>query len=278
MLRILRIRDVWSKCHSTRLYTQKLSGDIGADLRKAIEKMPRIRPSDQPPKVWQLIEKVDKDGKPMKFTIQEIPENRYEDAVQHMCKYFLADEPTCQCHNAKDDPVFVQDISSIWRLIIVEGISIAAFIDNPKGGKPIIAGMNALGVDDKNQKDSISDFQFKSERCKTTFDIIGKATKVVYERYGVDKYLYAIGLSVDPNYRGYGLGKEILKLRDRVGPMYGIPATATAFTSIISQKSAAGAGFEEFSSTNFTDIVDKNGKEIYPGINSKTFKIMGKRL
>jgi len=59
--------------------------------------MQRIRPSSQPPKVWQVIEKTDKDGKPMKFTIQEIPEDRYEDAVEHMCTFFLADEPTCQC-------------------------------------------------------------------------------------------------------------------------------------------------------------------------------------
>lgn len=60
--------------------------------------------------------------------------------------------------------------------------------------------------------------------------------------------------------------------------MYGIPATATAFTSIISQKSAAGAGFEEFLTTNFADLIDKNGKEYFPGIKSKAFKIMGKRL
>jgi len=61
--------------------------------------------------------------------------------------------------DAKNDPLFVHDVSTIWRLILAEGISIAAFIDNPNGGKPIIAGMNALGVDVKNQKDSISSYQ-----------------------------------------------------------------------------------------------------------------------
>jgi len=59
--------------------------------------MPRIKPLGQPPKVWKLIEKMDKDGKLIKFTIQEIPEDRYEDTVQHMCTYFLADEPLCNC-------------------------------------------------------------------------------------------------------------------------------------------------------------------------------------
>ncbi|KAL6433283.1 hypothetical protein ACFW04_006463 [Cataglyphis niger] len=278
MLRIFRFRDVWTKCYSTRTYAQKISGEVEFDLKKAMEKLPPVKPPGQPPKIWKSIEKVTKDGKPMKFTIQEIPEDRYEDAVQHMCTYFLADEPTCQCLNSKDDPVFVQDISTIWRLILVEGISIAAFTENPNGGKPIIAGMNALGIDFKDHKDSISEYKFKSENCKNTFAIISDATKIVYERYGVDKYLYAIGLSVDPAYRGYGLGKDILKIRDLIGREYNIPATATVFTSIISQKSAKGAGFELLMAKDFVDIVDENGKEYFPGIKSKTFEVMGKRL
>ncbi|XP_024867002.1 uncharacterized protein LOC112451574 isoform X2 [Temnothorax curvispinosus] len=145
---------------------------IGADLQKKIDKMPRIRPSNQPPKVWKLVEKTDKNGKPMKFTIQEIPEDRYEDAVQHMCTYFLADEPTCHCLNAKDDPVFVRDASTIWRLLLAEGISIAAFTDNPNGGKPIIAGMNALGIGSKSEKDSISGYEVSSIKfCKFDYSV-----------------------------------------------------------------------------------------------------------
>ncbi|XP_071581380.1 uncharacterized protein [Temnothorax nylanderi] len=239
--------------------------------------MPRVKPSGQPPKVWKVIEKTDKDGKPMKFTIQEIPEDRYEDAVQHMCTYFLADEPMCKCLNAKNDPSIVQDERMIVRKLLAEGISIAAFIDNPNGGKPIIAGMNVLGIDNKNEKDY--NYEFKSENFKNTSGIVANATKVAYERYhGIDKFLYAVGLSVDPAYRGYGLGKDILKIRDLIGPMYGVPVTSQVFSSIFSQRPAAEAGFEEFSKTNFSNLVDKNGKEYFPGISSKEFKVMGKRL
>lgn len=105
MLRIFRFRDVWTKCYSTRTYVQK-SGEVEVDLKKAMEKLPRIKPPGQPPKIWKSIEKVTKDGKPMKFTIQEIPEDRYEDAVQHMCAYFLADEPTCQCLSKFHQDIF----------------------------------------------------------------------------------------------------------------------------------------------------------------------------
>jgi hypothetical protein len=40
----------------------------------------------------------------------------------------------------------VNDISTLWRILLAEGISVAAFVDNPVGGKPIIAGMNVLGI------------------------------------------------------------------------------------------------------------------------------------
>lgn len=52
----------------------------------------------------------------------------------------------------------MEDCSVIWRQIFKQGISIAAFADNPNGGKPIIAGMNALGVDFEKHKSSIDDF------------------------------------------------------------------------------------------------------------------------
>ncbi|XP_011704618.1 PREDICTED: uncharacterized protein LOC105459946 [Wasmannia auropunctata] len=237
-----------------------------------------FRPPGEPPKVWKHIEKTDKDGKLMKFTIQEIPEDRYDDAIEHMCTYFLADEPTCSCLNAKNDPLFIQDVITLWRLLLAQGISIAAFIDNPSGGEPIMAGMNILGVDAKSQEDKMSDFQFKSEKVKYIYEIMGGATKMTYEYYGIDKYLYAFGLSVDPVYRGYGLGKDILKIRYLIGPKYGLPATSTVFTSIISQRSAAGVGFEELLTKKYADFVDENGKEKFPGIKSKEFKVMAKRF
>lgn len=241
-----------------------------------MEKLLRIKPLGQPPKIWKSIEKVTKDGKTIKFTIQEIPEDRYENAIQHMCTYFLVDEPICHCLNAKDDSTLVQDMNVIWRLLLVQGISIAAFVDNPNGGKPIIAGMNILGVGFKDHKDSISKYQCKSQKGNM---IIRKCdTTIVYDYYGIDKYLYALGLSVDPVYRGYGLGRDILKIRDLIGREYNIPATATVFSSIISQKSARGAGFEVLMAKDYIDMVDENGKQYFPGIKFKTFEILGKRL
>ncbi|XP_011056693.1 PREDICTED: uncharacterized protein LOC105147407 isoform X2 [Acromyrmex echinatior] len=244
---------------------------------KETDKMMRVKSLGQSPKVLQMIEKKNKDGKLMKFTIQEIPEDRYEDAIHHMCTYFLVDEPTCQCLNAKNDPLFIQDITMLWRLLLAEDISVAAFVDNPNGGKSIIAGMTVLGIEVKNQKKKLSDYEFKSEKFKITYKLLS-LTNMIYEHYEVDKYITGFGVSVNPDYRRYGLGKELLKVRDFIGSTYGVPATVITFTSIISEKLIAGMEYEELFSKNFADIVDKDGKEYYPNINSKTYKIMGRRL
>lgn len=50
-----------------------------------------------PPKVWKVVEIKKKDAvAPIRFTIQEIPEDRYEEVAEYMCKYFIPDEPMCK--------------------------------------------------------------------------------------------------------------------------------------------------------------------------------------
>lgn len=50
-----------------------------------------------PLKVWNVVEgkKYTANGKSQQFSIQEIPEGRYEDALNLMCDVFLQDEAVC---------------------------------------------------------------------------------------------------------------------------------------------------------------------------------------
>lgn len=56
--------------------------------------------------------------------------------------------------------------------------------------------------------------------------------------------------------------------------------TVTTFTSPFSIKSAENAGFEYLIKKDYTEVVDDNGKEYFPGIQkfSKTLAVMAKRL
>lgn len=142
--------------------------------------------------------------------------------------------------------------------------------------------------------------------AKTLIDSVMKLSKEakVYEHYNTDGYMFAFGLSVDPSYRGFKLGGHILNvrwgnihiflyrrfcpekrkiiiflpLREQIGREYKIGVTSTMFTSAISQKLAARCGFEVLLAKDYDQILDEEGKEIFPGIKFKTFKVMGRRL
>ena len=50
------------------------------------------------PKVWRVMEgrKKTGDGKTVKFSIQEIPEDRHKDVLNFMSKFFIRDEVMCK--------------------------------------------------------------------------------------------------------------------------------------------------------------------------------------
>ncbi|XP_033335407.1 arylalkylamine N-acetyltransferase-like 2 [Megalopta genalis] len=231
--------------------------------------------------IWKVVEAKAKgsEGPPIKFTIQELPEDRYEEAVEHMCKYFIADEPMCNCWNGIEDPVYVQFFRNLWTETLKEGLTVAAFVDDPNGGKPILAGMNVLML---SCKDEDVDMTIAGESKKAgqlmvvLMDLMKKAN--IYEKYGVDRYMGAIGLSVHPSYRGAALGKHILDVRNDIGREYNMTVSATAFTSPISQKLAARCGFEDVYSKDYDDMHNEEGNKLFPGIKAKELKVMAKRL
>ena len=231
-------------------------------------------------KVWKVVESAKKGSNeaPIKFSIQEIPEDRYQDIIDHMSTYFIADEPICSCMNGKDDSEYVDSFKALWAEFLQQGLSVGAFVEDPKGGKPIIAGCNVLGLSFEGEK--IDYDSLKSNRGRDVMEVIIDFTKRanVFEKYGVDRYLTAIGLSVHPSYRGAALGAHILNARENIGREYNIPVTSTVFTSPISQKLAERCGHELLLAVDYDDIVNDEGKKIFPGIQVKTMKVMARRL
>lgn len=67
----------------------------------------------------------------------------------------------------------------------------------------------------------------------------------IFEKYGVDEFVGALGLVVNYNYRNRGIAIEMLKARKPLLESLGLQLTSTAFTGIGSQKAAKYAGYEE---------------------------------
>lgn len=56
------------------------------------------RPQDFPyPTVWQTFKDLDLDSdNEVEYCIQDLPETRFDDAINHMTEYYLPDEPVAQ--------------------------------------------------------------------------------------------------------------------------------------------------------------------------------------
>lgn len=70
----------------------------GGCYAKRVATAPDWKRPAGPLNVWRTIEGEERNtGARLRFSIQQLPEARYEEAVTHMCDYFIADEATCKC-------------------------------------------------------------------------------------------------------------------------------------------------------------------------------------
>lgn len=54
--------------------------------------------------------------------------------------------------DGKDDPEYVDTFKDLWVEFLQQGLSVGAFVEDPNGGKPILAGCNVLGLTFEGEK------------------------------------------------------------------------------------------------------------------------------
>ncbi|XP_063244076.1 uncharacterized protein LOC134543154 [Bacillus rossius redtenbacheri] len=236
------------------------------------------RPDSVPhPKVWRrAVGRKPVDGKVPSFVIQDVPEDREEELVDFMEEHFMHNEPLCKCLNINSDSASVKDLRGLWEEMLAQRIAVVAFLEDD-GPRPRIAGANMLGVVTRAEK-SVK-HEYEGVVMKSVVKLLDDLDSLAdpFEKYGVEEYIAAMGLSVAKEFQGQGLGKEILKARFDVGRAVGVKLTVTAFTAIESQVLATREGFEKLARIDYKDYrVD--GNEVFPGITSKCVILMAKRI
>lgn len=233
------------------------------------------RPSEVPfPSVWHTFKAKDVDSDELvTYVVQDLPEERYEEGIDHMIGIFIHDEPMCRAKHLAEEPQSVDDIRDVWRELVKQRLALMCC----KEGSDEIVGLNMTYVSCKDDK---QDYVCQGARWRDVYDAVvyfGDQSKV-YERYQVSEYLAAMGLSVSPKYRGRGIATEILKARIPLCRAVGLKLTSTVFTAIGSQVPAAKVGFEETFVMEYEQLAKANPKFSFPGIQSKCCKSMSLRI
>lgn len=233
------------------------------------------------PTVWRQCSglRETKDGTVPVFRIQDVPEHMHENIVNFMTTHFCRDEVTCSCVRILEDPVSISELQGIWRIILKQNVSLVAFVENSEDGHPPrIAGCNIIGVSFKDDNHRSDMFKGLCTRNISRFVLDSVSERVnVYERYDVEEYMSAMGLCVDPVFRGQGLGLELLKARFDLGKAVGLKVTMTVFTAEASQRLAHKLGMEVLTEILYEDC-KIDGKLAFPDIKGKSMKAMGKRI
>lgn len=171
------------------------------------------------------------------FFVQDLPKERFEDALKFMLHHFLSDEPICKLKNVIADENALQQIFELWRNVMQQKVTLACF----KKGCDELVGLNMLCVLTKN--DTI---ELNVPKCTwISVHDFALAKHNLFEHYPfTDRTLIAYGLSVSKKYRQRGIATEILRARIPLCKMLNIPLTSTVFTAIGSQKPAEKIGFQ----------------------------------
>uniref|UniRef100_A0A2M4BYF9 N-acetyltransferase domain-containing protein n=1 Tax=Anopheles marajoara TaxID=58244 RepID=A0A2M4BYF9_9DIPT len=233
------------------------------------------RPESVPyPCVWHTFQAKDTDSdRLVTYRVQDLPEDRFEEAIAHMIEYFVYDEPTCRAKNIVGEKQSVDEIAALWREFVKFRLVLVCF----KEGSDEIAGMNMLFVSSVNDPDT---YEPRGEIWRCIYQLVEYTSKQarVFERYQVTDYLAAMGLSVAPKYRGRGIATEILRARIPLCKGVGLPLTSTCFTAIASQAAAAKAGFEETYVVSYDELEQVDERFVFPNNTTKYVKVMSKRI
>nr|CAD7446021.1 unnamed protein product [Timema bartmani] len=238
------------------------------------------------PTMWRHCEgrRQTPEGNTLRFRIQDVPEDRHEDLLDFMIKYFTPDEPTMKKLKLYEDAEILEFLRGLYGELLTQNLSLVAFLEEDEGEldknvRPRIVGANLLAVAYKNEKFELPENMSETAKKATRFwlDYIPKKFDS-FEHYGVDRYLSAYGLCVLREFRGQGLGLEILKARFDLAKAVGLEVTVTSFTNISSQILAARVGFEEHAEIVYEEYEDEDGVVLFTDMETRSLKIMGKRV
>ncbi|KAB0797320.1 hypothetical protein PPYR_08314 [Photinus pyralis] len=227
------------------------------------------RPETIPyPNVWKRFKgRKEINGVIPSFWIQDVPEDEFQNVVNCMVERFCTEEPLTKYSGMLKDPKSVEDMRNLWIYMLHNRVGLACYKENsdPRG-KPIFAGVNCMHIKKKHEPE----YKFSGTTVLQIFGtLVAAANKTdLYEFFGTDAFLSSLGLYVLPEFRGQGIGLEMLLARQEMCKALKVKAAITLFTSTVSQVLAEKAGYNVLNEISYADLRDVY-KFDYPGAEEK---------
>ncbi|XP_058456539.1 uncharacterized protein LOC131433932 [Malaya genurostris] len=228
-----------------------------------------IRPANVPyPSVWHTFKAKDIDSdRLVNYVVQDLPEERFTDAVNHMLGIFIYDEPMCRAKKLAEDPASVESIRVLWQEMVKQRLVLVCF----REGSDEIVGVNMTYA---ASKDDSKDYTPTAKLWRDVYDAVDYFYKHSQDSVLFDTVLSALGLSVSPKYRGRGIATEILRARVPLCRAVGLKQTTTIFTAPASQVAAAKVGFKETLVMRYEELAQLDPRFHFPGTENTYCKSM----
>ena len=193
------------------------------------------------PQVWAKFKAKDRDGSLVEYRIQDLPEDRFHEAIYFMQRYHMESE-VLRVKKIREDPISFREITEKWWDCLRQKITLVCF----KEDSDEIVGLNVLGVVTKFESSQPHSFKGKGwSEIVNSKKFVNDNFFDPFTHYSVDKLMFALGLIVLPEYRQRGIAFELMKARELIGKAVGIQVSSNVFTSFGAQRAAEKAGYED---------------------------------
>ncbi|KRT79880.1 hypothetical protein AMK59_7626, partial [Oryctes borbonicus] len=171
-----------------------------------------IRPASVPvPTIWATFQgRKEINGAKRTYWIQDVTDECKGDIVKYMVKQFVTDEPLSkygkvyESANAGDLAV----LEAMWNEVLNDNLALVC-LTKDENGTPTIAAMNCTTI--CSVHDEKVSYEGKGQVLETLMWVKDQVDP--FKTLNIQEYLDAMGLYVLPEYRGEGLGLELLKAR-----------------------------------------------------------------